>query len=72
MTPDYVDTVRLLLAIASTVFASDRFAMKGGTALNLFVQDMPRLSIHRGIDTDDLRRFWTSPNDHPGPPSCRA
>ena len=45
MTPDYVDTVRLLLAIAPTVFASGRFAMKGGTALNLFVQDMPRLSV---------------------------
>lgn len=45
MTPDYVDTVRLLLAIAPTVFASGRFAMKGGTALNLFVQEMPRLSV---------------------------
>ena len=45
MTPDYIDTVRLLLAITPTVFASGRFAMKGGTALNLFVQDMPRLSI---------------------------
>jgi Nucleotidyl transferase AbiEii toxin, Type IV TA system len=45
MTPEYIDTVRLLLAIAPTVFASGRFAMKGGTALNLFVQDMPRLSI---------------------------
>ena len=45
MTPAYVDTVRLLLAIAPTVFASGRFAMKGGTALNLFVQDMPRLPI---------------------------
>jgi len=45
MTPDYVDTVRLLLAIAPTAFASGRFAMKGGTALNLFVQDMPRLSV---------------------------
>jgi predicted nucleotidyltransferase component of viral defense system len=45
MTPEYVDTVRLLLEIAPTVFASGRFAMKGGTALNLFLQDMPRLSI---------------------------
>jgi predicted nucleotidyltransferase component of viral defense system len=45
MTPEYIDTVRLLLAIASDVFASGRFAMKGGTALNLFVQDMPRLSV---------------------------
>ena len=45
MTPSYIDTVRLLLAIAPAVFASGRFAMKGGTALNLFVQDMPRLSV---------------------------
>jgi hypothetical protein len=35
----------LLLAIAPSVFASGRFAMKGGTALNLFVQEMPRLSV---------------------------
>lgn len=41
----YVDTVRLLLAIAPTVFESQSFALKGGTALNLFVQDMPRLSV---------------------------
>lgn len=45
MNPNYVDTVRLLLAIAPAVFASGRFAMKGGTALNLFVQQMPRLSV---------------------------
>ena len=45
MNQDYVDTVRLLLAIAPAVFQSSRFAMKGGTALNLFVQDMPRLSV---------------------------
>jgi len=36
MTPEYVDTVRLLLEISPTVFASGRFAMKSGTALNLF------------------------------------
>ncbi|MEX2050101.1 MAG: hypothetical protein WD944_02550 [Steroidobacteraceae bacterium] len=37
-----VKVVRLaeLLAIAPAVFQSPRFAMKGGTALNLFVQDM--------------------------------
>ena len=45
MNPDYIATVRLLLGIAPAVFASGRFAMKGGTALNLFVQDMPRLSV---------------------------
>ncbi|MEI7552014.1 MAG: nucleotidyl transferase AbiEii/AbiGii toxin family protein [Verrucomicrobiota bacterium] len=41
----YIDTVRLLLEIAPEVFRAEGFAMKGGTALNLFVQDMPRLSV---------------------------
>lgn len=45
MNQDYVNTVRLLLAIAPAVFRPPRFALKGGTALNLFVQDMPRLSV---------------------------
>jgi hypothetical protein len=45
MNQSYIDTVRLLLAITPKVFASGCFAMKGGTALNLFVQDMPRLSV---------------------------
>jgi uncharacterized protein len=45
MNQDYVDTVRLLLAAAPAVFEPGRFALKGGTALNLFVQDMPRLSV---------------------------
>jgi predicted nucleotidyltransferase component of viral defense system len=45
MNDNYIDTVRLLLAIAPAVFQSPRFAMKGGTALNLFVQDFPRLSV---------------------------
>lgn len=41
----YADTVRLLLAAAPAVFANDIFAMKGGSAINLFVRDMPRLSV---------------------------
>lgn len=45
MNPVYVQTVNLLLDIAPTVFQTPRFAMKGGTALNLFVQDLPRLSV---------------------------
>lgn len=45
MNESYIATVRLLLQVAPVVFASRRFAMKGGTALNLFVQDMPRLSV---------------------------
>ena len=45
MKQEYIDTVRLLIDAAPVVFESTRFAMKGGTALNLFVQDMPRLSV---------------------------
>ncbi|MCG1018831.1 MULTISPECIES: nucleotidyl transferase AbiEii/AbiGii toxin family protein [Burkholderiaceae] len=41
----FADTVRSLLRIAPDVFANDLFAMKGGTAINLFVQNMPRLSV---------------------------
>ena len=41
----YVETMRLLLETAPEVFRPACFAMKGGTALNLFVQDMPRLSV---------------------------
>jgi predicted nucleotidyltransferase component of viral defense system len=45
MNQEYLDTVRLLLDIAPVVFQSPQLAMKGGTALNLFVQDLPRLSV---------------------------
>jgi len=41
----YIDTVRLLLDIAPEVFGGGVFALKGGTAINLFLQDMPRLSV---------------------------
>lgn len=51
----YLDTVRLLLAIAPIVFESKSFALKGGTALNLFVQDMPRLSVDIDVVFTDYR-----------------
>lgn len=43
--PAYIDTVRLLLRVVPDIFKNEIFAMKGGTAINLFVQDMPRLSV---------------------------
>ncbi len=49
MNDNYINTVRLLLAIAPAVFQSSRLAMKGGTALNLFVQDLPRLSVDMDV-----------------------
>ena len=41
----YLDTARLLTQVAPFVFAGETFALKGGTAINLFVRDMPRLSV---------------------------
>lgn len=41
----YVDTARLMTQIAPLVFADGIFALKGGTAINLFYRDMPRLSV---------------------------
>jgi len=55
----YVDTVRLMLEVAPDVFASGRFAMKGGTALNFFVQDLPRLSV----DIDVVFTAHQTPRD---------
>lgn len=41
----YIDLVRLLLESAPAIFATPHFAMKGGTAINLFIEAMPRLSV---------------------------
>lgn len=41
----YVETARLLIQVAPLVFQDGVFALKGGTAINLFVRNMPRLSV---------------------------
>src|SRR6218665_3881956 len=68
MDKSYADTVRLLLAVAPEVFANEIFAMKGGTAINLFVQDMPRLSV----DIDVVYRPWQVPRAEAWTRSTRA
>ena len=45
MNSRYLDTVRLLLNVAPEVFSQNGFAMKGGTAINFFCDNMPRLSV---------------------------
>lgn len=55
----YAQTVRLLLTVAPDVFANTLFAMKGGTAINLFVRDMPRLSV----DIDVVYTSWQTPRE---------
>lgn len=42
---EYLKTTALLLRIAPFVFAGDKLALKGGTAINLFANDFPRLSV---------------------------
>lgn len=55
MNQNFLDAVRLLLEVAPAVFRNSLFALKGGTAINLFVRDMPpALSPWRVVS----RRFW--------------
>ena len=41
----YVNQVRLLVDILPAVAAEEEFALKGGTAINLFYRELPRLSV---------------------------
>ena len=59
MNQTYLDTARLLTQVAPLVFADDTFALKGGAAINLFVPDMPRLSV----DLDLVFPDHTLPRD---------
>lgn len=45
MNDAYRDQVRLLLDVLPLVAEEKDFALKGGTAINLFVRDLPRLSV---------------------------
>ena len=49
----YVVQVRLLLSVLPDIATETAFALKGGTAINLFYRDMPRLSVD--IDLAYLR-----------------
>lgn len=41
----YAERVKLLVEILPTLAKEQRFALKGGTAINLFEHDLPRLSV---------------------------
>lgn len=41
----YIEPVKLLVDILPVLADEPRFALKGGTAINLFEQDLPRLSV---------------------------
>ena len=45
MIEQYVKQVRLLVNVLPYIAKEGCFALKGGTAINLFVRDLPRLSV---------------------------
>ena len=45
MLEKYVDQVRLLIDLLPHIAKEEEFALKGGTAINLFYRDLPRLSV---------------------------
>jgi predicted nucleotidyltransferase component of viral defense system len=55
MNPIYLATARLLTEVAPVVFESGAFALKGGTAINMFLRDMPRLSVDLDLVFLDYR-----------------
>lgn len=53
MNEDYLNAARLLLEVAPVIFRNRLFVLKGGTALNLFVRKMPRLSVDLDLVISD-------------------
>src|SRR6056297_2473255 len=45
MRKQYQKQVRLLIQVMPFLSATKQFALKGGTAINFFVRDFPRLSV---------------------------
>ena len=45
MNKSFLEQVRLMLQCLPIVMENEAFALKGGTAINFFVRDMPRLSV---------------------------
>lgn len=45
MREGYQSRVRLLLQVLPFISNVDAFALKGGTAINFFIRDFPRLSV---------------------------
>lgn len=50
---NYLDAVRLLVEVAPVIFRDRLFVLKGGTAINLFVREMPRLSVDIDLVVSD-------------------
>lgn len=66
MKKEYTDKVALLVETIPFIAKETCFALKGGTAINLFYHDMPRLSVDIDltyIDFDDRITAYTKINE---------
>lgn len=67
---DTVETVakllEVLVAIRNHAFTRDRLALKGGTAINLFVLDVPRLSVDIDLNYVGSIELAGAHGDRPG------
>ena len=58
ISPQYRAQVDLILQILPRIAKEEMFALEGGSAINLFIRDMPRLSVDldlRYLPIDDRR-----------------
>ena len=56
----YRDQVALLIRVLPYIAAEDCLALKGGTAINLFHREMPRLSVDNADRLSDQSRTLSS------------
>ena len=45
MRENYIEQVELLLDVLPVVMTDNRLALKGGTAINFFYREVPKLSV---------------------------
>jgi len=57
-TSTYYRQVQLLVQLLPLVAEEDCFALKGGTAINLFVRNLPRLSGGSGVRSPFAGLGW--------------
>jgi len=63
MNPSFSNQVRLLVSVLPFVAKETCFALKGGTAINLFIRDMPRLSVDIDLAYIPIQDRETSLNE---------
>jgi len=63
----YYKQVQLLMRVLPFVAKEECFALKGGTAINLFIRDLPRLSVDIDLvylPLEDRDKRWSQKIGH--------